>query len=71
MQTLNLKDNPVQVGQNVMAAKSEDGKLVLIIDLSVDLGLSGSGKSRMIATTSGNVAIGLAKLGLNLYKKTD
>ena len=49
----------------------KDDKLILTIDLSGERRPSKSGKSMIIATTSGNVAIDLngetAKLGLNLY----
>lgn len=67
-QTINLKDVPVSIGDNIEAAKTEDGKLVLIIDPNENLGKSGSGKTIMIATTRGNVSIGKAKIGINMYR---
>lgn len=48
-----------------------DGEtLILNIDLSTILGPSKSGKTLLIATTSGNAPVGTEgiKLGLNLYK---
>lgn len=44
--------------------------LTLTIDLTKDFGLSGSKKSTILATTSGNQPIGRdsIKLGLNLFK---
>lgn len=46
-------------------------KLTITVDLSKKQGLSKSGKSQVIATTSGNVTIpgtDDVKLGLNIYK---
>jgi hypothetical protein len=48
----------------------EGSTLTIVIDLSNDAGPSKSGKSLVIATTSGNVDIGNGvKLGLNVYSK--
>jgi hypothetical protein len=47
-------------------------KLVLTIDLSVNLGPSKTGKTIMIATTNGNASVPgqeEVKLGLNVYRK--
>lgn len=44
------------------------GVLSLVIDTSQDLGPSSSGKSRLVASTNGNVTLPLGlKLGLNCY----
>lgn len=61
----------VGVGKGIMA-KVEGDMLYLCIDLKNDFGVSGSGKSRIIASTNGNIAIpgtDNAILGLNLYRK--
>ena len=57
------------LGKNVVG-KIEGDLLILTIDLTQNFGSSSSGKSTIIATTSGNVAIPgtNAQLGLNLYK---
>ncbi|HMA36879.1 MAG TPA: hypothetical protein VKY74_20660 [Chloroflexia bacterium] len=57
------------LGKNVVG-HIEGSKLILEIDLTQNFGASASGKSTIIATTSGNVAIPDtgAKLGLNIYK---
>lgn len=50
----------------------KDGKLILTIDLSKQFGLSVSGKSRIIASTEGNVSVPGredVKVGLNIYQK--
>ena len=50
----------------------KDGKLVITVDLSKQFGLSSTGKSRIIASTEGNVSVPgreEIKLGLNLYTK--
>ncbi len=49
--------------------KIEKNKLVITVDLSKRLGPSKSGKTNIIATTAGNVAVGNegVKLGLNVY----
>ena len=51
--------------------KIEGSKLVITVDLSKDFGPSKSGKTIIIATTGGNVALpgnDAVKVGLNIYK---
>lgn len=49
--------------------KIEDNILTIQVDLSKNMGVSKSGKSKVIATTSGNVTVkDDIKLGLNIYK---
>ncbi|MBL0175644.1 MAG: hypothetical protein IPP94_10330 [Ignavibacteria bacterium] len=46
--------------------------LTITVDLTKEFGLSGSGKTIIIASTEGNVSIPGAeekKIGLNIYKK--
>lgn len=46
-------------------------QLTIVVDLSCELGQSASGKSIIIATTSGNVSVPgyeEIKLGLNVYR---
>ena len=62
-----------KIGKGVEYAIDESGILTIKIDTKVDFGLSASGKSTIIASSSGNKQIDLgsetAFLGLNLYKK--
>jgi ABC-type proline/glycine betaine transport system ATPase subunit len=54
--------------------KVKDNKLTIVVDLTKEHGLSSSGKSTMIASTEGNLALpGMedVKIGLNVYKKAD
>ena len=54
--------------------KVEQGKLVITVDLTKELGPSSSGKSVIIATTEGNIEVpGTAdvKMGLNVYHKKE
>ena len=49
----------------------EGDKLIIVIDLKQEFGLSSSGKSITVASTEGNVAIPdreEIKIGLNVYK---
>lgn len=49
----------------------EGDKLIIIVDLNQEFGLSSSGKSITVASTEGNVAIPNReeiKIGLNVYK---
>lgn len=49
----------------------QDNTLVITVDLSKAYGLSGSGKSVIVASTGGNVAVpgrDEVKLGLNVYR---
>jgi hypothetical protein len=51
--------------------KVEGNKLVIMVDLNQEFGLSSSGKSITVASTEGNVAIPgreEIKIGLNIYK---
>jgi len=52
--------------------KTEGDKLIITVDLSKDLGLSKSGKSKLIASTEGNTSIdtkrGKVQVGLNVYQ---
>ncbi len=56
--------------QNV-AFQVQGNQLVIVVDLTQELGVSSSGKSIIIASTSGNVAVpGFEdiKVGLNVYR---
>src|SRR6266566_2733830 len=56
--------------QNV-AFEVEGDQLIIRVDLSQELGVSSSGKSVIIATTGGNVALPgweAVKVGLNVYR---
>jgi len=58
------------VGQNVEMSL-EGNKLTITIDLSKTFGISGSGKSQIIASTGGNVSVPgneSVKIGLNVYR---
>lgn len=58
------------VGQNV-EFRVEGNKLVITVDLSKQFGLSGSGKSTIIASTGGNVSVAGnegVKVGINVYR---
>jgi hypothetical protein len=51
--------------------KVQGDKLVITVDLSKSFGLSASGKSVLIASTAGNVAVPgreEVKIGLNIYR---
>ena len=59
----------MELGQNITATIEGD-KLTLVIDLGVNIGVSKSGKSSMIATTSGNQMLpGGVVIGVNIYRK--
>lgn len=59
------------LGENVKA--KTDGKLLILeIDLTKEIGLSGSGKNMKIASSGGNISIPNTpeyKIGINVYKK--
>jgi len=68
-------NQPIKVMKNVKMNISEKGILTVTVDLSKSFGLSTSGKSKIIATTEGNVAVATdpskapVMLGLNVYTK--
>lgn len=53
-----------------VAIEMKGSKLVITVDLSKDFGESASGKSRIVASTEGNVPLDVngTKLGLNVYR---
>lgn len=58
------------LGKNI-EFKVEGKKLTLVIDLEKEQGQSGSGKSTIVATTSGNVklpGVDGVTLGINAYR---
>ena len=59
------------IGKNV-EFKVEGKKLTLVIDLEAEQGLSGSGTSTIVATSSGNVQVPGTDvtLGINAYRRT-
>ena len=57
------------LGDNVTGSVSEDGKtLTLTVKLDAKGTTSASGKSVVIASTRGNIALGDVKIGLNIYR---
>jgi len=57
-----------------MEMKIEGDKLIITVDLSKRFGKSTSGKSIIIASSEGNLALPGAediKIGLNVYTKSD
>jgi len=64
------------VGKNVSYEVDSKNKLTIIVDLNKDQGLSKSGKTVIIATTTGNTKITDGKdneviFGLNVYRYPD
>lgn len=51
--------------------KQEGSKLVITIDLDAKGSPSKSGKTLVVATTSGNKPVAGGKLGLNFYRERD
>jgi hypothetical protein len=76
---MTLKLNTHEVGRNVLVASEEveiNGKvvkaLIFIIDPTVDLGPSSTGKTHLVASAQAPLPYSLAgdlKVGLNLMKK--
>jgi hypothetical protein len=64
-----MKNINLEVMKNV-SLEVEGDILKIKVDLSKDFGPSKSGKTRIVATTAGNIAIpGTdAKIGLNVYR---
>jgi hypothetical protein len=60
------------VGKNVQVEVTDKGILTITVDLKKDNGLSASGKSKIIASSEGNVVLpgtGGITVGFNCYKK--
>ena len=53
--------------QNGMKVEDKGESLCITIDKSSRLGLSGSGKNNLVASTKGNINVGGITLGLNAY----
>lgn len=61
-----------EIGENMGVEISKDGILTIKVDLNKEFGRSASGKTTIIASSKGNVALagaGGAVIGLNIYKK--
>jgi hypothetical protein len=63
-----------EIGKGVKYAVDERGILTIVIDTKVEFGKSSTGKTTIIASSSGNQQIYLGEgvsgyLGLNLYRK--
>jgi len=56
-----------RIGENISVSLQADGKLILTIDTSKNIGLSKSGKMMGVANTSGFTAIPGTDLQLNLW----
>ena len=59
------------MGTENIQMEVQDNVLVITVDLSKSYGLSGSGKSVIIASTGGNIAVPgreEVKIGLNVYR---
>lgn len=54
---------------NFEVIQLEDGRVAIAFDPSKKLGLSASGKSQKIASTSGNLAVLDFTIGFNAYRK--
>ena len=66
-----MPDATISIGKNIEAEVSKDGKtLILKVKLAKSFGLSKSGKTDIIATSSGNVRLADtdAFMGLNIYR---
>ncbi|MDP2643990.1 MAG: hypothetical protein Q8P24_03555 [Desulfobacterales bacterium] len=48
--------------------ETKDGKMIITVDLSLDFGLSKSGKTIIVASTEGNQKHDDVVVGLNVYK---
>ena len=72
-----MENNIYAVGKGVEYSINDSGMLTIRVDTKNDFGLSASGKSTIIASSSGNQKINLgtnesedlAFLGLNIYRK--
>ena len=59
------------MAQNIEMTVTADNKLIITVDLSKSFGLSSSGKSVIVASTNGNIAVvgrEDIKAGINIYR---
>jgi hypothetical protein len=62
------ENNLTEVGENIMSTISKDsGVLVLVIDITKEIGESSSGKMMGIGSTGGFVPVPGTKAKMNLY----
>jgi hypothetical protein len=57
----------IRLGTNIEGTIDGD-LLTLVIDLSKTMGPSRSGKTQLIASTSGNAIVGACRIGVNVYR---
>ncbi len=63
-----------ELGKNITYSLTAEGILTMTVDLNASQGQSASGKSLVIATSSGNKEVpggAGAVLGVNVYRKAD
>ena len=63
-------NDSIKVGENVEVQFQADGRVAVVFDPNIDLGLSGSGKSHRIASSLGNVTLpNGVTIGFNAYRR--
>lgn len=71
VQSMQDRQKELELMAKNIEARVQGEKLVITIDLTKNFGLSGSGKSLIIASTEGNISVpGLedVKIGVNVYR---
>ena len=71
VQSMLDRQKEVELMAKNIETKVQSDKLIITIDLTKNFGLSGSGKSLIIASTEGNIAVPGredVKIGVNVYR---
>jgi hypothetical protein len=71
VQSMEDRQKELELMAKNIETKVQGDKLVITIDLTKNFGLSGSGKSLIIASTEGNISVPGredVKIGLNVYR---
>ena len=56
-------------GNNCEFVELEDGRVAIVFDPKKSIGVSKSGKSKLIASTNGNMSVSDFTAGVNVYRK--
>jgi len=59
----------IATGNNLEFCLLDDGRVAVVFDPKKELGMSKSGKSKLIASTNGNMSVSDFTAGVNVYRK--
>lgn len=69
MANAKLEGKTLATGNNLEFIALDDGRVAIVFNPKKELGLSKSGKSKLVASTNGNMSVADFTAGVNIYRK--